>query len=143
MLPFFLVGGMAFREYVHPFSVELFWLFTFGYVFSMTFLSPDMDLSQSVSYRNWGVFRLFWWPYAKIFSHRGISHSFFFGTLTRVLYLGVVFSPFGVFLCHFYPKVCEALGKWFVESPERILALYLGLFVPNALHVLLDRWRGG
>jgi uncharacterized metal-binding protein len=52
-------------------------------------LSPDLDLAeQNVdSKKNWGILGFLWIPYGMMFSHRGLSHTWLVGPLTRVLYL--------------------------------------------------------
>jgi uncharacterized metal-binding protein len=71
-------------------------LLTFGGAFAAgTFmLSPDLDLAeQNVdSKKNWGIFGFLWIPYGMMFSHRGLSHTWLVGPLTRVLYLGLLLA---------------------------------------------------
>ena len=33
---------------------------------------------------------MIWWPYARVFRHRGVSHMPLVGTFTRIAYLGCV-----------------------------------------------------
>ena len=61
--------------------------FIVTYVFSLFWLSPDLDLANSESMKRWGILRFVWIPYARIFRHRGVSHSILLGSLTRLLYL--------------------------------------------------------
>jgi len=60
-------------------------LFSFSYLFSTFYLSPDMD-TKSKSYYRWNIFRIFWWPYRRIMTHRGISHNIFLGAAVFMLY---------------------------------------------------------
>lgn len=63
----------------------------------------------------------YWIPYARIFSHRGISHVPILGTVTRLVYL----LPFVYVLWH-----CSgALFNWII----------LGLILSDILHWLLDK----
>ncbi len=50
-------------------------------------LSPDLDLKHSSPTRNWGLLRWLWRPYQMLFKHRGLSHSLFFSSFTRLGYL--------------------------------------------------------
>ena len=51
-----------------------------------------MDLANKIKFRSWrGILTLPFRGYALFFRHRGISHSFLFGTLTRVLWLLLLF----------------------------------------------------
>jgi uncharacterized metal-binding protein len=61
--------------------------FSSGFAFSMLFLSPDLDLARSGPMRRWGRLAFLWWPYAKLFRHRGVSHHVLWGSLTRLVYL--------------------------------------------------------
>jgi uncharacterized metal-binding protein len=67
--------------------------FTASYLIGTFLVTPDLDLSeQNVRAKsNWGLFGLLWIPYGAMFSHRGLSHSWIVGPLTRVLYLATVF----------------------------------------------------
>ncbi len=103
-----------------------------GYLGGSLFLSPDLDLYASRATRRWGILRLLWWPYARLFRHRGISHHPLWGPLTRLLYLGAVLVLFGLGL-HF-------LGLRLPQFPRAWVGpALLGLWLPQLLHVLLDR----
>ena len=109
--------------------------FGFAYGFSMAFLSPDLDLRGSASYRRWGVLRWLWIPYASVFRHRRLSHHLLLGPLTRVLYLGVL-------------AVAGAVAvRWIRGTPlpplpisvRMAVAIAVGLYLPNVIHVCADR----
>lgn len=129
LLPLFLTG-LYFLE------LSWLWLLTFGlaYLFSSLCLSPDLDLRSNDARRRWGPLGFIWWPYTKIFKHRGLSHNLLFGPLTRVGYL---------FLVGFL--ALEALNYLGVRADFRlriskeILAMIgAGLYLPNVLHILYD-----
>lgn len=67
-------------------------VFTGGYAAGTFWLSPDLDLAEGHvnSKRAWGVLGALWVPYGMLFSHRGLSHSWIVGPLTRLAYLGVL-----------------------------------------------------
>lgn len=75
-----------------------------------------------------GLWRVYWYPYAKIIPHRShISHSVLFGTLLRVFYLIfplLVANFFGVPM-----SIPQWFGMWF-----------LGLCLSDALHIFMDWW---
>ena len=112
-------------------------------------LSPDLDLSSSGSSNRWGIFRFLWYPYNKLFSHRGISHSIIFGTLTRIIYLFLIYSFFlfiyfyinniikiksiDIFIVYFF----DMINVVKLYKKESIL-IFIGLNVPGILHVLAD-----
>jgi uncharacterized metal-binding protein len=58
-----------------------------GILIANFILSPDMDLFNSRSMSDWGLMRLFWWPYAKLVKHRDMMHFPILGTAVRWLYM--------------------------------------------------------
>lgn len=74
----------------------------------------------SVVIRRWPKFLQYWFfLYARLFGHRKISHSLRFGTLTRLLWL-IVPLPLAVL-------------------EPKFLLVWLGLWIADAMHVILDR----
>lgn len=63
--------------------------FTVGYGVGTFMLSPDLDLAEGHvdSKRRWGLLGFLWVPYGMMFSHRGLSHTWVLGPLTRLAYL--------------------------------------------------------
>jgi len=115
--------------------------FTLAYAVSMLLLSPDLDLARSRAFRRWGPVRWIWIPYALLFRHRRLSHHPIFGPLTRVLYLGGICAIAAAI-------VVLSMGRplRIVAPPaEILLAVVLGLYIPNLTHILADRvvsrWR--
>ncbi len=83
-----LVGGML---YFFTPSMRHLVIFSGVFVYATLFMNPDLDLVNQVklfSFR--GLLTLPFRGYSRVFSHRGISHSLFFGTLTRILWLGAL-----------------------------------------------------
>lgn len=111
-------------------------IFSGTYLASSLLLSPDLDLRHNISRRRWGLLGFIWVPYFKVFKHRGLSHSLLLGPLTRLIYLGLIVGLVLVGLSY--------LGLALPQGPIRIegrilLILGAGLYIPNVLHVLLDR----
>ena len=128
-----LVGACSLRQVV---------LFIIAYVFSMLLLSPDLDLSESHAVQRWGTLRWLWKPYALAFRHRRLSHHLLWGPITRVIYLALWVIGAGLLLHRaFAGGGLPALRPSSVD----VLPVGLGLFLPNAEHVLVDRlwssWR--
>ena len=116
--------------------------FTGAYAFSSLFLSPDLDLKDNDARKRWGPLGFLWIPYAKIFKHRGISHSLLWGPLTRLLYLAVVFGGVALALVALGlvpPPSFDVPSNGAIFHRQLLLALGAGLYLPNVLHVLLDR----
>lgn len=125
-LPLFLGAGLALglEEDLLPFSLS--------YLAGALFFSPDLDLWDSKATRRWGPLRFLWAPYARIFRHRGLSHSPLLGPLTRILYL-LIWVALVALLFGWRPPPMEKV-PW-----DKAGAVLLGLFLPQFFHVLLDR----
>lgn len=83
-LPLLLGGAYYFSE-PNPYLLA-----TLGgaFVYSTLFMSPDLDLAYQIRlFSLRGFFSLPFRSYAKLFSHRGLSHNVLFGSLTRILWL--------------------------------------------------------
>lgn len=98
--------------------------FSIAYIFGTFILSPDIDLGPN-KYSRWS--KLFLYPYSLIFKHRGISHSIFLGTLTRILY--------GLILGH----ILIVIGQSFFEQ-ERITEVYLSFLSHLFFDFNYDFW---
>ena len=93
------------------------------------------------------MWTMIWRPYGLLVRHRSvISHSLIFGTVLRLLYLGVIFgalaSPLlALFLLAGYGEI---LGRVFFAAftwPGSWYAFW-GLVLADGLHLLMD-WIGG
>lgn len=116
--------------------------FSLGFLAGTFLLSPDLDLSEQGvnSKRNWGFLGPLWVPYGMVFSHRGLSHTWIIGPLTRLAYLAIlVFLAVGA-LRTFWPGVnLPALPdpiEWKV-----LLPVTLGYFLSQWLHLIADGIR--
>ncbi|MEM7674823.1 MAG: metal-binding protein [Myxococcota bacterium] len=124
-----------------------------AYLFGTFFVTPDLDLAEQhvLAKRNWGWFGFMWVPYGLLFSHRGISHGWFLGPLTRLLYLVAVAAlvVFGAYMA------ADALDRPLprVNLPARISPLWMwpvgaavaGFYVSQWSHSIADGvgpWHG-
>jgi len=120
--------------------------FIAAYLFSMLLLSPDLDLAKSDSYRRWGPLRWLWMPYAAAFRHRRVSHHPLFGPLTRIAYVWILTLT----ALLVYAFVSRSATPSLVVPIDLVLAVLIGLYLPNLTHILVDglqsawvrlRWR--
>jgi uncharacterized metal-binding protein len=116
-------------------SVAAIYAFTAGYFAGSHLLSPDLDAAVSEPARRWGWLRVVWIPYARIFPHRGSSHGYLLGPLTRLGYLFVITSPL---------HAQEAVQAWLIRQPALLpsevgIALLAGYFASTWLHLIADR----
>jgi len=113
------------------------------YLLGTFLVTPDLDLAENRvrAKGRWGVLGLFWVPYGWMFSHRGLSHTWLAGPLTRVFYMGIV----GLLLYWLVQSVLGYLGinfnlgSHFQAPPQDILwALISGYYVSQWLHLIAD-----
>lgn len=100
------------------------------------FFSPDLDLFESRSSRRWGMLTRLWNPYRRWHPHRGASHSWVYGPLSRLLY--PLFLPALGGMAAGVDVVKVALS-W-THDPLFGPAL-LGYFVSQWAHLVQDRER--
>ncbi|WP_457638604.1 metal-binding protein [Persephonella sp.] len=132
--------------YLQP---ESFVGFAGGYLAGTFFLSPDNDIFYSRPNRRWKFFRFIWYPYTKIFSHRGISHIPVLGSLLKLVYLSAIFLvPAGIFLFilyYFYPEAVQSRLThidtsqvvYFLKHPFTVSFL-IGLVLSEIVHIATD-----
>lgn len=115
-------------------------IFAGAYLFSSLLLSPDLDLRHNRSRRRWGLLGFMWIPYTKVFKHRGVSHSVFLGTLTRLGYLGVLalLIAFGLSYLNIWAVSLDSLRAAPLDL-KLVGILIAGLWLPNIVHTLTDR----
>ena len=133
ILNFMSLSALYILYVQHPFltTIQLS-LFIIGFFIGTVLLSPDLD-TKSESSRRCGVACT---PYRKIFSHRGISHHWLWGTATRIIYVLVVIGVLAalVFLLKLpLPDITIVMGH-----PFELFMIVLGLFISNLLHTAMD-----
>jgi len=98
-------------------------LFTFGYCFGTFFVTPDLDI-KSRPYNRWKVFRIFWWPYRKLFKHRGLSHHCVWGPVSLITYCSLLLAP---------------IGYVFTLPLRALCVVVIGMVIAIEMHILADR----
>lgn len=130
-------------------------IFFVAFAYNTIVFNPDMDLARYVRPLSW---KGFWYipfiPYSWFFSHRGYSHSFWLGTLTRIVYVFFLFCALlfvyleidnyynGVGL--FYGEYNHFLGlsnlqKILLENKWEFLTAIAAFVYGDIIHILLDR----
>jgi uncharacterized metal-binding protein len=104
-----------------------------GFAFSMIFLTPDLDLVRSRPTRRWGRLSILWWPYAKIFRHRGVSHHIVWGPLTRIAYLTLLAAATAVGASALFGSTVS-----FGRPRANVWAILAGVYAPNVVHTVVD-----
>jgi uncharacterized metal-binding protein len=101
--------------------------------FAGTFLlSPDLDLSEqnNSSKRAWGWLGFVWVPYGWVMSHRGMSHTWLVGPLTRLVYLALLLALPAYLLR-------DQLTTWRIGQAE-LMAAVIGYYASQWLHLVAD-----
>lgn len=107
--------------------------FTLGFMAGTFLLSPDLDLSEGRvdSKRNWGILGAIWVPYGMLFSHRGLSHTWILGPLTRLAYLAIIIAIMVGLIRSFAPQV---------QLPTIPQPISLKFFLPIVAGYYLSQW---
>jgi len=116
------------------YGIETSMFLTIGFVFSTFLLNPDIDSSESVTYKNWFIFRGYWYPYTKWMSHKGSSHNIisdaqrgwghneFVGTGLRLLLASPLLT----------------LNIWLKMNVTQWLIIVAGIWIADCLHIIVD-----
>ena len=130
-----------------------------GFLFSTFFLNPDIDLYYSKPTQRWGLLKYFIQPYSLMFKHRKLSHSLWFGSLTRIffllsasvlLYILFLFVQNMIFDSHsFFKNISESIDSLFESTPDIgyhlmkdypfYISAALGIFLSDTIHIFTDR----
>ncbi|MFK7604195.1 metal-binding protein [Deinococcus sp. SM5_A1] len=116
--------------------------FTVAFAAGTFLLSPDLDLADGHvdSKRYWGWLGFVWVPYGKLFRHRGLSHSWVIGPLTRLAYLALLITLIVGVLRYAVPTLTLPTIPQPI-SLKFILPLVLGYFLSQWLHLIADGIR--
>lgn len=120
-------------------------------LFAARYINPDIDMKNTIPYKNWGVFRHLLIPYASTVAHRDSSHHPIWGPLTLIPYTFVCFALITWFLIVFCLPVvnsiadyvimvvaslkCGVLPGGFLKS---LINVVIGVVVAIELHILYD-----
>jgi len=117
-----------------------------SYLLGTFLITPDLDLAERpVRARGrWGWLGWLWVPYGWMFAHRGLSHTWIVGPLTRILYLSAV----GMVVYWLFTAILGYLGlninlqAQLQAPPQEILwGLVLGYYASQWLHLIADGIR--
>ncbi|MFC4454337.1 metal-binding protein [Deinococcus sonorensis] len=116
--------------------------FTLAYAAGTFLLSPDLDLAEGKvdSKRHWGVLGFLWVPYGLLFSHRGFSHTWLLGPLTRLVYLALMVLLVWGLLHLLVPQLPL---PWLPQplSLKVLLPALIGYYLSQWLHLIADGVR--
>ena len=125
---FALAGTAVGLDWGHPFCSGA----AAGYLVGTFLVTPDVDHYPRYRTRpvqGWGRLGFIWVFYGLLFRHRGLSHNWLLGPLTRVVYLSPLLLLLGLLL--------ERLGL--MPPPGALWGGLAGYYLSQWLHLWLDR----
>lgn len=119
--------------FIQP-SEKLLTIFIAAFIYATLFMNPDLDLIHQVKFFSLrGILTLPFRGYSKVFRHRGISHSFLLGSLTRIIWLSVV-----LFLLSFSFSFSGNIFSFCKQFKTYLLYALAGVCLADWSHLLLD-----
>lgn len=111
--------------------------FGVGFAVGTLLITPDLDLRFNDAARRWGALRFVWTPYHLLSKHRGVSHTYLVGPVTRLLYLAAWVLPALLLTGAVRPG---ELGRGGVPAGVRMAAAQgmAGYLVSQWLHLMAD-----
>lgn len=106
-----------------------------GYLIGTLLVTPDLDLRWNDAARRWGPLRFIWTPYHLFSRHRGMSHTYLLGPLTRLVYLGVwvLLALMAAGVLQRGPSVALSAGSWLI-----VAQVTAGYFMSQWMHLMAD-----
>jgi uncharacterized metal-binding protein len=115
--------------------------FLLGYLAGTFLLSPDLDLAEKGvrAQGRWGVLGALWRPYGWLFRHRGLSHTWILGPLTRLGYLLLLLFLLYGLLKGVAAFMGASLALALPPLPKEVLLCgLLGYYLSQWLHLVAD-----
>jgi uncharacterized metal-binding protein len=117
--------------------------FSISYLVGTFLVTPDLDLAeQGVRAKsNWGLLGLLWVPYGAMFSHRGLSHTWLVGPMTRLIYMAVValaLSYTASVIAPFFGYTFSVRTQLVRNGQELLIGALIGYYVSQWLHLIAD-----
>jgi uncharacterized metal-binding protein len=117
--------------------------FSVSYLVGTFLVTPDLDLAeQGVRAKsNWGLLGLLWIPYGAMFSHRGLSHTWLVGPMTRLIYLVIVALALGYVasaVAPFFGYAFSVKTQLVRNGQELAIGALVGYYVSQWLHLIAD-----
>jgi uncharacterized metal-binding protein len=117
--------------------------FSASYLVGTFLVTPDLDLAeQGVRAKsNWGLLGMLWIPYGAMFSHRGLSHTWLVGPMTRLIYMVVValaISYVASAIAPFFGYTFSIRTQLVRNGQELAIGALIGYYLSQWLHLVAD-----
>lgn len=133
-LPFCL---LAIIWLLHP-TNHFLGIFTATFIYGTLFMSPDVDLCHQIKLKSLkGVLTLPFRSYSLFFRHRGLSHSWTLGTLTRVIWL-MLFIMLVLYSFYQVQPSTQLFLKYCKKHQLELSYAFCGFLCADWGHLLLD-----
>lgn len=130
MLPVLVSSGCYF---VQP-SEKIVIIFVAAFTYATLFMNPDLDLVHQIKlFSLRGFLTLPFRGYSRICKHRGISHSFLLGSLTRIIWLSAL-----VFLFVVSFSLSDITFAFCKKIKTNFIYILAGICLADWSHLLLD-----
>lgn len=130
MLPVLVCSGCYF---IQP-SEKIVIIFVAAFTYATLFMNPDLDLVHQIKlFSLRGFLTLPFRGYSRICKHRGISHSFLLGSLTRIIWLSAL-----VFLFVFSFSLSDITFSFCKKFKIHFICILAGICLADWSHLLLD-----
>lgn len=118
-------------------------LFSSSYLIGSFLVTPDLDLAENNvrAKRHWGLLGWLWIPYGTMFNHRGLSHTWVIGPLTRLVYMivvGLALAYVVNFLAPFFGYEIRIQAQLSSNWQELALGSLAGYYLSQWLHLIAD-----
>ncbi len=121
--------------------------FVSSYLIGTLWITPDLDLAERKEIKvhvkkRWGKLGWLWKPYGNIFRHRGVSHTWLLGPITRLIYLAVLIIIIGYPLLwclnYFGIHLNSNLPNSRIIWDKTGIATLSGYYLSQWLHLIAD-----
>lgn len=134
-----LMGAIYY--FLHP-ARDLMLTFAGTFAYSTLFMNPDLDLANQIRLMSLrGVLSLPFRSYAKVFSHRRLSHHPLLGSFTRIVWLAG-WAALGFLIVYKSLPSQKSLLKFYYHYQPFILYSLAGICFADWGHLLLDMKEG-
>lgn len=133
---------------VNDVNVKCIFFFSTAWLFATFIFSPDTDVMPK---KRVMILRFLLFPYSIIFKHRGLSHGILTGTITRIVYLILMFALI-IFITNkmgylkfdvdnYFNYIVSYLQNFNINHPSYRYPLWflMGHFGADLSHIFLDR----